>query len=153
MDSKAILELVLVVLGAVMTPASELQAADGRNLRLTRPMVVGGVYLRAAAYDYDWKFEGTHATVTFSRKGRAIATVQGEMSTLVRTAVNNTIYVSKDPDGIYYIVGLGFANTNKGIVFPVIQSRPRVATSSAADNLLLEDAWRNSPQPLHAVYR
>ena len=87
--------------------------------------------------------------MTFSRKGRAVATVQGETATFGKNVANNTLYVSKHSDSLFHIDALAFAHTNQGIVFPVIQSRPRHAhTNNPAEDLLMEDAWRNRPQPL-----
>jgi hypothetical protein len=153
MDSKTILRLVLVVGGTVLIPTSHLRAADPRGLKLPRPMVVEGIYLRAAVYDVEWKLQGTHAAVTFSRKGRAVATVQGELSTFARTVTNDTLYFSKQPDGFFYLNALGFANTNKIIVFPVLRARPNAAADNPAAKALMEDDSPNRTQPVPRVFR
>lgn len=97
MDSKTILGLVFVAVGAVLVPTSELQALDARGLKLTEPMVVQGIYLRAAIYDVQWNLQGAHAVVTFSRKGRVVATVQGELVTFDRSVTADTLYFTKHP--------------------------------------------------------
>jgi len=153
MDRKTILGLVLMVAGAVLISASELGAVDAGGLKLPRPMVVEGIYLRAAVYDVEWKLQGTHATVTFSRKGRAVATVQGVLSTFDRTATNDTLYFSKQPDGFFCISALGFAKTNKGIVFPMLRARPNAANNNAAAKALVEDDWPNRTQLVPRVFR
>lgn len=153
MDRKKILGLVLVVGGAVLIPASDLRAVDGGGLKLPRPMVVEGIYLRAAVYDVEWKLQGTHATVTFSRKGHTVATVQGELSTFDRTVANDTLYFSKQRDGFFCIDALGFANTDKVVIFPVVRSLPKSGANNAAAKALMEDDWPNHSQPAPRVFR
>lgn len=153
MDRKTILGLVFVLVGSVLVPTSELRAIDARGLKLTRPMVVEGVYLRAADYDVQWELQGTHAKVTFSRKGHAVATVQGELSTFDRTPASDTLYFSKRPDGFLYLNALGFAKTNKVILFPVLRLRPNAANNNPAANDLMEGDWRNRPQPLRLIIK
>ena len=146
MNRQTILRVVLVVVGAVLTLVSELHAAEARTLKLTRPMVVQGIYLRAAVYDFQWERQATHVTVTFSRQGRAVATVQGEISTFIRTVVNDTFYFSRHPDGCFYIRALAFAHTNKGIVFRDLRSHPNAANNSPAAKAMLQDGWPNFDQ-------
>jgi len=153
MDRKTILGLVLVAAGAVLIPTTELRAVDTRGLKLPRPMVVEDIYLRAAVYDLQWELKGTHATVTFFRKGRAVATVHGVLSTFDRTVMNDTLYFTKYPDGFFYINALGFAKTNKVILFPVLRSRPNARNNNPAENTLMEDDWRSRPQPHPQVIR
>jgi len=153
MDRKTILGLVLVVVGGVLIPASELRAVGAGGLNLTRPMVVEGIYLRAAVYGVQWELQGTHAKVIFSRKGRAVATVQGELSTFDRTVANDTLYFSKQTDGFFCINALGFAKTNKVVVFPVLRSRPNAPNSNAAAKALMEDDWPNRTQLVPRVFR
>jgi hypothetical protein len=146
MNRQTILRVVLVVVGAVLTLASELHAVEARTLKLTRPMVVQGIYLRAAVYDFQWERQGTHVTVTFSRQGHAVATVQGEISTFIRTVLTDTFYFSKHPDGCFYIRALTFANTNKGIVFREVRSHPDAAINSPAAKTMLQEGWPNFDQ-------
>jgi hypothetical protein len=124
---------------------------DTGGLKLTRPMVLEGIYLRAAVYDVQWELEGTEATVTFYRKRRAVATVDGELSTFDRTVTNDTLYFSKYSDGFFHINALGFAKTNKGILFPVHRSRPNATNNTPMENTLMEDD-RNRPQSFPPVY-
>jgi len=151
MDRKSILSLVLMVTGGVLATTFELRGADSRGLELTRPMVVAGVYLRSAIYDVRWEPQGARATVTFSRKGRAVATVQGELSTFARSVSSDTLYFSKQPDGFLTISALVFAKTNKGIVFSVSRSHPHSA--KGIGNGLMENGRHNPAQGVPRIYR
>jgi hypothetical protein len=123
MKRKLIQGLGLVIVGIMLTPLG-LAAMEPYGVKLDRPMVVAGVYLRATDYDVRWQLHDTHATVTFSRKGRAVATVQGELVTFNRSVTVDTLYFTKHPDGFFFINGLGFAKTNRGIAFRTIRSQP-----------------------------
>jgi hypothetical protein len=124
MKGKMVLGLVLVVSGMMLTPPLDLAAMEPYGVKLDRPMVVAGVYLRAAVYDIQWQPHDTYATVTFSRKGHAVATVQGQLVSFNRSVTVDTLYFTKHPDGFFFINGLGFAGTNKGIAFRTIRSQP-----------------------------
>ena len=153
MERKTILKVVPLVLGAVLLPISELTAVDAHGLTLTRPMVVDGIYLRAAVYDVQWHVEGTHATVTFLRKAHVVATVQGELVTLDRSVSKDTLYFSKHLDGLFHVNGLGFANTNKGIAFPHLRIRPNVSNNNPALDPRVENYLRNQPRTRPRVYK
>jgi hypothetical protein len=153
MVRKTTLGFVFVMFGAVWMLAADLRAVDTLGLKLPQPMIVSGVYLRPAIYDIRWDAQGAHATVIFSRKGRVVATVQGEISTLAQTASNTTLYFSKQPDGFFAINALGFAQTNRGIVFPVLRPRSRAANDNPAADPWLENDLRNNAQPRPQVYR
>jgi len=124
MKRKLIQGLVLVVCGILLTPPLDSAAMEPYGVKLDRPMVVAGVYLRAAVYAVRWQLRDTHATVTFSRKGHAVATVPGELVTFNRSVAVDTLYFTKHPDGFFFINGLGFARTNRGIEFRTIRSQP-----------------------------
>jgi hypothetical protein len=153
MGRKSILDLVLPTIGAGLLATCQLQALEVHTVRLTRPMVVAGVYLRAAAYDVRWEQHDTHATVPFSRKGRAVATVQGEVATLNKTSSKDTLYFSKHPDGFFLINALGFANTNKGIVFSTFRSRSNGANRNPTTNEPIKNDWLFRTRTLPPVYR
>jgi len=143
MDKMKIMGLTVTALGLLLAGNSEVRGAEARYLKLTRPMVVAGVDLRAAAYNVQWDRKGTRATVTFSRKGRVVATVQGDCATFDRSVPNDTLYLSKDPDGFLAIRALRFASTNKGIVFPLVRSRLRPPKDNPMDNRLMQENWPN----------
>jgi hypothetical protein len=134
------LGLAVAVLGVVLAVSTRARAVEGHFLKLTRPMDVAGVDLRTAVYSLQWQFEGTRATVTFSRKGRVVATVQGESATFERTVPNDTLFVGKHADGTLAVKALGFAGSNKGIVFPLVGDRPR-----PAEDLPMGNAFGNEP--------
>jgi hypothetical protein len=138
-----ILGLTAAALGVVLAASTEARGAEAHYLKLTRPVVLGGVDLRAAVYTVQWDLQGTRATVTFSRKGRVVATVQGGCATFDRSVPNDTLYFSKDPDGFLAISALRFASTNKGIVFPLVRSRPHPPTDNPMGNALMEENWPN----------
>jgi len=152
MNMMKILGLTAAALGVVLAANTEVQGVEVRHLRLPRPMVVAGVDLRAAVYTVQWDIQGTRATVTFSRKGRLVATVQGESATLGRSVSSDTLYFSKDPDGFLAINALGFASTNKGIVFPVVRSHSHPSRDIPVGNPLKEESWPNPPT-VPRVYR
>ncbi|MGO8732594.1 MAG: hypothetical protein ACLQVM_07365 [Terriglobia bacterium] len=153
MDSMKFLGLTAAALGVVLAANTEVRAADVHYLKLTRTMVIAGVDLRAAVYTVQWDFQGARATVTFSRKGRVVATVQGERATFDRSVPSDTLYFSRDPDGFLAIKGLAFASTSKGIVFPVVRSHPHPSGGAAVDNPLVNESWRNAPPPVPRVFR
>ena len=153
MKRKAILGWVLLAAGVVLSRPSKLQAADTRMVRLDRPMIISGVYLRAENYLVQWQLQGTHATVVFSSRGRTIATVQGKLKKLDISAPNDTFYFSKQPDGVFAINALGFANTRRAIIFPAMRAGPKRPNNNPATNLLFEDAWRSRPAPAPMVHR
>jgi len=117
------LGLTAVVFGVMLAGNTKATDAEVHTLKLTHAMIVAGVDLHAAAYDIRWDIEGTRATVTFSQKGHVVATIQGKCAVFDRSVPADTLYISKHPDGFPTIYALGFASTNKGIVFPLIQSR------------------------------
>ena len=143
MDMTKILRVTVTAVGLLLAVNAEVRGAEARYLKLTRPMVVAGVDLRAAAYNVQWDRKGTRATVTFSRKGRVVATVQAECATFDRSVPNDTLYFSKDPDGLLAISALRFASTNKGIVFPLVRSRLHPPKVNPMDNRLMQENWPN----------
>jgi len=143
MDMTKILGLTVTALGLLFAGNTEVRGAEAHYLKLTRHMVVAGVDLQAAVYNVQWDLKGTRATVTFSRKGRVVATVQGGCATFDRSVPNDTLYFSKDPDGFLAISALRFASTNKGIVFPLVRSRPHPPTDNPMGNALMEENWPN----------
>jgi len=153
MNRKSFLGLVLWVAGAAWAAPASLQAAEARGLRLTRPMVISGIYLRAADYLVQWDLHGTHATVTFTRKGRTVATVQGELMMLDRSTPNDTCYFSRQPDGFFAINALGFAKSDQAVVFPVRRSHRNPALTNPAASVMMENEWRNRGQPAPMVYK
>ena len=143
MDKMKIMGLTVTALGLLVAGNSDVRGAEALYLKLTRPMVVAGVDLRAAVYNVQWDLEGTRATVRFSRKGRVVATVRGESATFDRSVFNDTLYFSKDPDGSLVIRALRFASTNKGIVFPLVRSRLHPPKVNPMDNRLMQENWPN----------
>ena len=142
MNRKMLLGLALAVLGMASAPTAELRGAEARGLRLDQPMVIAGVYLRAAVYDVQWELQGAHAIVTFSRKSRTVATVQGELVTTDSSTANDTLYFSTRADGSLCIQALGLANTNRRVVFPLAKPRKPAAQINAASKALMENEWR-----------
>ena len=153
MNRMKILLLFVVALGLGLPANTEMRASEVHYLRLPRTMVIAGVNLRAAVYTVQWDFQGSRAKVTFSRKGRVVATIQGESATFNRSVASDTLYFSKDPDGFLAVNGLAFASTNRGIVFPVIRSHPHPSTPTPVDNSLKEESLRNSTPTVPRVYR
>jgi hypothetical protein len=143
MDHKRFCRLAFVTVGTLLIANSGLRAEAARGLKLTQPMIIEGIYLRTGVYDVQWKLGGARVAVTFSRKGRAVAVVQGELVTLDRSAARDTLYFTKHPDGFFYINGLGFGGTRKGIVFPVLKSRAKSLSPNPQDDTLMENEWRN----------
>ena len=153
MDMTKILGLTVTALGLWLAGTTEVRGAEARYLKLTRPMVVAGVDLQAAVYNVQWNLTGTRATVTFSRKGRVVATVQGECATFERSVPNDTLDFSKDPDGFLAISALRFAGTNKGIVFPWVRSSPHPPKDNPMGNALMDENWPNHAPAVPKVYR
>jgi hypothetical protein len=118
MNMMRILGLTAAVFGVVLAANSEMRGAEAHNLKLTGPIVVAGVDLRAAVYDIQWDVQGTRATVIFSRKGRVVATVHGDCAVFDRSVPSDTLYVSKHPDGFVAINALAFASTNSTHITP-----------------------------------
>lgn len=142
-----------LAIGVVLAAATGGRAADTHYLKLTRPMVVAGIDLRAAVYNVQWELQGARATVTFSRKERVVATVQGAYSTLDRSVSGNTLYFSKQSDGFLAIYALGFAGSDKGIIFPVVRSHPHPAQNLQVGNGLMEQSWPIPNQLPLRVYK
>jgi hypothetical protein len=142
-----------LVIGVVLAAATGVRAADPHILNLTRPMVVAGVDLRAAVYNIQWELHGTQAQVTFSRKGRVVATVHGVYSTLDKSVTSDTIYISKHPDGFMAINALGIAGSDKGIIFPAYRSHPQPAKGAPMDSGMVEDIWQGPRQLLPVTPR
>jgi hypothetical protein len=153
MNSMRILVLATAALGVALAANAEERAAEVHYLQLPRTMVIAGVNLRAAIYTVQWELQGTRATVTFARKGRVVATIQGESATFNRSVASDTLYFSKGPDGSLALNGLGFASTNKGILFPVVRSHRQPAGNTSAGNSLFEQDWPNAAPPVPRVYR
>jgi hypothetical protein len=153
MNTVKILVLTAVALGVVLVASTDMRAAEVHYLKLPRTMVIAGVNLRAAIYTVQWDVQGPRATVTFSRKGRIVATIQGESATFNRSVASDTLYFSKDPDGFLAVNGLGFGSTNKGIVFPVVRSHPHSTRNTTVGNSLVDDSWSNAAPPVPRVYR
>jgi hypothetical protein len=142
-----------MLIGFVLAPTPALQAVEVHSVKLTHSMAVAGVDLRPAVYDVQWELHGTHATVTFLRKGRTVATVQGECATFDRSVPTNTFYFWKHPDGALAIYALGFASSNKGVVFPVVQSRRNSFNKAPLESPLMEQNWPDRTPPVPRVYR
>ena len=145
MNKIKFLGLTALEIGLVLVAETEMRAADNHPVRLSCPMVVAGVDLRAGFYDIQWEFKNTRATVTFSRKGRAVATVQGVVSTLDKIPTHDTLFVSKHPDGFIAINGIGFAGTKKAIIFRAHPSR-RHHTTDIRPNIEMTEEILTSPR-------
>jgi hypothetical protein len=143
MSMMKILGLTAAMFGIVLAANTGVRAAEVHYLKLPRTMVLAGVDLRAAIYTVQWDLQGPRATVTFSRKGRIVATVQGDCATFDKSVPNDTLYFSKDPDGFLAIGALRFASTNKGIVFPLVRSRLHPPKDNPMDNRLMQENWPN----------
>ena len=152
MDTNKIRGIILMSIGLGLAPPSDLRAVEVHTLKLAQPMVIAGVYLRAAAYDVHWELQGARATLTFSRKGHAVATVQGEWATFDRSVEDDTLYFSKHPDGFLAVRALGFASSNKGIVFPLIRSRSHASRDTFVAGPFIRENWQHAP-PVPRVYR
>lgn len=148
MNMMKILGITAAALGIVLAANTEVRGAEAHYLKLTRPMVVAGIDLRAAVYNVQWDFQGTRATVTFSRKGRVVATVEGECATFDRSVPNDTLYLSKHPDGFLAVKALAFASSNKGIVFPVVRSHPHPAQDIPVGSSLVGESLGNLKRPV-----
>ena len=153
MNMMRILGLTAAVFGVVLAANSEMRGAEAHNLKLARPMVVAGVDLRPAVYDIQWDVQGSRATVTFSRKGRVVATVHGDCAVFDRSVRDDTLYISKHPDGFVAINALAFASTNKGIVFPQIRFHPHHSKDIPVDRTLIEASLSNATLSVRRVNR
>jgi hypothetical protein len=153
MNIKYILGPTAMALGLALAMNIEGQAAEMNSLKLARDMVIAGVDLRAGAYTVQWKIQGTRATVTFSREGRTVATVQGKYTTFDRSVTTNTLYFSKNPNGYLAINALGFAGTKKGILFPLVRSGSHPPVDSSLDNLLVNRWWGESAAPVAPIHK
>ena len=143
MNKIDLLGLIALELALALAAETEVRAIDKHPLILGNPMVVAGVDLRAGVYDIKWQFQGARATVTFSRKGRVVATVQGLVSTLDKTLTHDTLFVTKHPDGFIAISGLGLAGTNRHIIFPVYPSPRHHTTDIRPDIVMMEESLRS----------
>ncbi len=153
MNIKTILGPTAMALGLALAINTEGRAAEINSLKLAHDMIIAGVDLRAGAYTVQWKIQGTHATVVFSREGRTVATVQGEFTTFDRSVTTNTLYFSKNPKGYFAINALGFARTNKGILFPSVRSGSHRPADSTLDNLLVNRWWGESAAPVAPIHK
>ncbi|MGO8817557.1 MAG: hypothetical protein ACLQVG_23165 [Terriglobia bacterium] len=130
-----------LAIGVMLAAATGAQAAEDHLVNLQHPMVVAGVDLRPGLYNIHWNLQGTRATVTFSRKGRIVATVQGVVSTLDKIATHNTVFISKHPEGFTAINAIGFAGSNKDVTFPAYPSRQ----DPPLDIQMQTDRWMLGP--------
>jgi hypothetical protein len=153
MNIKYILGPTAMALGLALALNTEGRAAETNRLSLPRDMVIAGVDLRAGTYTVEWKVQGTRATVMFSREGRIVATVQGKYTAFDRSATTNTLYFSKNSNGLLAINALGFAGTTKGILFPLLRSGSHQPADSSLDHLLKNRWWgenaTSTVAPLH----
>ena len=115
-------------------------------------MVIAGVDLRAGAYTVQWKIKGTRATVVFSRERRTVATVQGECVAFTRSVATSTLYFSKGANGLFAVHALGFAGTNKGILFPLVRTHAHASTALPLDDLL-ENRGQDDAIPVPRVHQ
>jgi hypothetical protein len=153
MNRMKIQALTAAMLGVVLAANTEARSAEVHFLQLTRPMVVAGINLRSAVYNVQWDIQGDRATVTFSRKGRVVATVQGACATFDRSVRNDTLYFTKTPDGFLAINALGFADTNKGILFPLVRSYLHPPRDTSVDKMLMEERRGNDGLVVPRVYK
>jgi hypothetical protein len=144
MNVKNLLGPTAVAIGLALAVTTDAHAIEASHLSLPRNMVIAGVDLRAGIYTVEWKIRGTRATVVFSREGRHVATIQGQYETFDRSVATTTLYFSKSSDGEFAIHALGFAGTNKGILFPSVRSHPRQPADPSLDNLLMSPSWGES---------
>jgi len=136
-----------VLLGCLM--AAQSWAAESHAVKLNHAAALSGVYLRAAVYDIRWAVSGTDATVIFSRAGHAVATVPGKWSIMEKKVANDTVYYRKDSYGGLYITGLGFANSNGGVLFPVVRPVPRHSLEIGSGLGAADQDWLGQDSPEH----
>lgn len=130
-----------LAIGVVLAVATGAHAAEDHIVNLPHPMVVAGIDLRPGIYNIQCDLKGARATVTFSRKGRVVATVQGVVSTLDKIATRNAVFISKHPEGFTAINGLGFAGSDKNVTFPSYSSR----WDPPLDTRTQMEGWMMSP--------
>ena len=152
MKLTSILGPTVMAFGLALAMNTEGKAAETDTLKLPRNMVIAGVDLRAGAYTVQWKIKGTRATVVFSRERRTVATVLGECVAFNRSVATSTLYFSKTADGLFVVNALGFAGTNRGILFPVVQTHAHAPAELPLDDLL-ENRWQDHAMPVPRLHK
>ncbi len=153
MNIKGFLGPTALALGLSLAIHCEGRAAEVSNLKLSHDMVIAGVRLRAGAYGVEWKVQGTRATVTFSREGRRVATVEGECVAFDRSVTTDTLYFSKNADGSFAINALGFAGTSKGVLFPLLRAHGRRPADVPLGNRLENPWWGGNAGAVPRVHK
>lgn len=139
MSKSNCLRLFVVTFVLALAGGSAATAADTHPVKLPCAMVISGVNLRPGDYNLHWDLQGARGTVTFSRKGRVIATVQGVVSKLDEPTTRDTLYFHKHPDGFMAITALAPGGTDKDILFPLAPERPRQAPSTTMNANAIDD--------------
>jgi hypothetical protein len=107
-----------LVLAAVLSVSSLVAFADGsREVFLSQSPVVNGVKLNAGNYKVDWKNHSPEATVTFSKKGIILATIEGVVEDRAEKARHDSVLYAPKADGTLAIKEIRFAGKRQVLVF------------------------------------
>ncbi len=139
MSKSNCLRLFVLTVSLALAGGTAVTAADTHPIKLPCAMVISGVNLRPGDYDLHWDLQGARGTVTFFRKGRVIATVQGVVSKLDEPTTRDTLYFHKHPDGFMAITALAPGGTDKDILFPLAPDRARQPPSAAMNSSAIDD--------------
>jgi hypothetical protein len=139
----------MVFVAALLTGTSGLMAGQN-HVKLPKSMAVAGVLLKAGEYNLQWDLQNQEATVRFLKKGRVVATVQGQVRTEAERKPVDTLYISKDSTGQDIISALGFAGTTQIVTFavPRLTVRHRTQAFSAWDDSGLFRRSAHPPRPM-----
>lgn len=104
---------------AALLSAVSLEAARNKaqRIHLFFPSSVAGNQLKSGNYLVKYEADGTNAKVTFLRRGRVIATVEGQVVNRQNNYSRTQVVFQTKPDGTRVITEIRFASPDRAIVF------------------------------------
>ena len=107
-----------LVLATVLSVSSLMAFADGsKEVFLSQSPVVSGVKLDVGAYRINWKNHSPEATVTFSKKGTVLTTIEGVVEDRAEKSRHDSVIFVSNADGTVAIKEIRFAGKRQVLVF------------------------------------
>ncbi len=114
MTSRRLIGILLLALAATLTARAQAFAKDAHSINLPLDAVVSNTHIDPGHYQIQWDSHGPGVTVSFSNKGKVVATTRGNL--VERGKKYSTNSVVSNSDGSHSIQEIRFAGKNRVLV-------------------------------------
>jgi len=117
MNLRKTLSVMIVAMAVIVAASAAAKAKESAEVILDYNATVAGSQLASGKYNIQWQTHSPEATVSFLRRNKVVATVQGKVVDRGTRYSSNQVVYSETDNGARVIRELRFGGSSEVIVF------------------------------------